>query len=107
MENWEAAVDPKNEGDWRVLWPIKADAVVTNPKQAPARDTQVGGDHYKKANAMQPWDIIDAWGLDFYAGNVLKYILRARYKNGLEDYRKARHYLDKIIENYENSSGTR
>ncbi len=47
---------------------------------------------------MQPWAIIDAWGLDFYAGNVLKYILRAKHKGGLEDLQKARHYLDKMIE---------
>ena len=62
-----------------------------------ARDIQVGGQHYKN-KAMQPWDIIDAWGLDFYEGNVLKYLLRAKFKNGVEDLKKARHYLDKKIE---------
>lgn len=62
-----------------------------------AWDIQVGGQHYKN-KAMQPWDIIDAWGLDFYEGNVLKYLLRAKFKNGVEDLKKARHYLDKKIE---------
>ena len=67
-----------------------------------AFDTQVGGDHYKKQGAtMQPWAIIDAWGLDFYAGNVLKYILRYKYKGGVEDLKKARHYLDRLIEKYD------
>ena len=67
-----------------------------------AFDTQVGGDHYKKQGAtMQPWAIIDAWGLDFYAGNVLKYILRHQYKDRVEDLRKARHYLDRMIEKAE------
>ena len=67
-----------------------------------AFDTQVGGDHYKKQGAtMQPWAIIDAWGLDFYAGNVLKYILRHQYKDGVEDLKKARHYLDRMIEKEE------
>ena len=65
----------------------------------PAIERQVGGDHYKdKGSSMQPWAIIDAWGLDFYGGNVLKYILRAKHKGGLEDLQKARHYLDKMIE---------
>lgn len=64
-----------------------------------AIERQVGGSHYKdKGSSMQPWAIIDAWGLDFYGGNVLKYILRAKHKGGLEDLQKARHYLDKMIE---------
>lgn len=63
-------------------------------------DKQVGGDHYKK-HAFTPWEIIDEYKLDFYAGNALKYILRARDKNGLEDLKKARHYLEKLISNIE------
>ena len=31
-------------------------------------------------------------------GNVIKYISRAEHKNGKEDYKKARWYLDRIIE---------
>ena len=65
----------------------------------PARASQVGGHHYKD-KAMQPWDIIDAWELNFYAGNVVKYILRYRHKDGLKDLQKARHYIDKLIEDY-------
>jgi hypothetical protein len=64
-----------------------------------ARDTQVGGTHYQ--NKIQPFDIIDAWELDFYEGNVLKYLLRYRYKNGSQDLKKAQHYLQKVIENWE------
>lgn len=33
--------------------------------------------------------------------NVLKYVIRAQKKNGLEDYKKARKYLDWIIKEYE------
>lgn len=36
--------------------------------------------------------------LGFYQGNIIKYILRAKKKNGLEDYKKARQYLDWLIE---------
>lgn len=59
---------------------------------------QVGGDHYKKFK-IQPWDIIDAYDLDFYEGNVIKYMLREK-DNRLEDLKKARHYLDKIIKDF-------
>lgn len=63
-----------------------------------AGSTQVGGEHYRKM-PIQPWDIIDAHGLGFYAGNALKYLLRAGRKGpALEDLKKCRHYLDKMIE---------
>lgn len=63
-----------------------------------ARLGQVGGEHYRKFK-IQPWDVIDEYGLSFYAGNALKYLLRAGNKGAaLEDLRKCRHYLDKLIE---------
>ena len=34
----------------------------------------------------------------FYIGNILKYIIRAEKKNGLEDYKKAEVYLNWLIE---------
>lgn len=33
--------------------------------------------------------------------DVLKYVIRAEKKNGLEDYKKARFYLDEIIKELE------
>jgi hypothetical protein len=37
----------------------------------------------------------------YLQGNILKYLWRYRYKNGLEDLRKAQWYLNKLIEVYE------
>lgn len=62
-----------------------------------AGDHQVGGDHYRQLSP-QPWDVIAAWRLGFFSGNVIKYVARHREKGGVEDLRKARHYLDKLIE---------
>lgn len=61
-----------------------------------ANDKQMGGSHYLKA--IQPWDYIAANGLNFFEGNIVKYVTRWRQKGGVEDLRKARHYLDKLIE---------
>ena len=61
-----------------------------------ANETQVGGAHYQLP--IQPWDFIIANGLGFLEGNAIKYITRWRQKGGVEDLRKARHYLDKLIE---------
>lgn len=65
-----------------------------------SRDHQIGGGHYR-ISPLQPWDIIQSWGLNFWQGNIVKYVLRAPYKNGKEDFEKARHYLDYLIENYD------
>jgi len=62
-----------------------------------ANNTQVAGDHYKK-QPIQPWDYIAANKLGYFEGNIVKYVSRWRDKGGVEDLRKARHYLDKLIE---------
>jgi hypothetical protein len=67
-----------------------------------SRDRQVGGTHYQKA--IQPWDIIDAYDLDFYEGNALKYLLR-RKNNRAEDLEKAIHYLEKCRERIDEIKG--
>ena len=36
----------------------------------------------------------------YMAGNVLKYVWRHEYKNGLEDLEKAQVYLGWLIDNY-------
>lgn len=68
-----------------------------------SRNTQVGGTHYQ--NKIQPWDIIDSWGLDYYEGNVLKYLLRYRLKNGSQDLAKAAHYLIRVTERWDTQHG--
>ena len=60
------------------------------------KDQQVAGTHYQRA--IQPWDIISEWGLDFWEGNVLKYLLRWKHKDGVQDLKKAKHYLEYLIE---------
>lgn len=66
-----------------------------------AKKHQVGGYHYQ-SQAIQPIDYILDNELDFCEGNVIKYVTRWRYKNGVEDLKKARHYLDFLIEHEEN-----
>lgn len=63
--------------------------------------TQIGGTHYQKP--IQPWDAMEAWMTPeqfkgFLRGNIIKYIARCYDKNGVEDLKKARHYLDRLIE---------
>lgn len=64
----------------------------------PARMKQIGGNHYVDHH-IQPWDIIDEYQLDFYRGNVIKYVLREKDDQRREDIQKAIHYLEKWLDN--------
>ena len=60
--------------------------------------------HYNQGN-IEVIDAIEDWGLDFNAGNVVKYVSRHQHKAApLEALKKARWYLDRIIEGFENGS---
>ena len=59
-------------------------------------------DHYQ-GQGIEVIDIIDSFELDFYRGNIIKYILRADKKqNEIEDLKKAKWYIDKLIQKMEN-----
>jgi hypothetical protein len=63
-------------------------------------DTQEGGNHYKQM-AIQPTDYILRNGLGFCEGNVVKYVTRHPFKNGIEDVKKAKHYCEILIADLE------
>jgi len=50
---------------------------------------------------IQPRDFITANNIGYNEGCILKYIVRYKYKNGLEDLKKAQNYINYLIENYE------
>lgn len=56
-------------------------------------DTQVGGDHYSKL-AIQPIEYIDANGIPFIEGCIIKYATRWRDKGGIQDLEKIKHLVD-------------
>lgn len=58
---------------------------------------QVGGLHYKKM-PIQPVEFVHANGIPFIEGCVIKYLCRWRDKGGLEDLRKAKHFIDILIQ---------
>jgi len=67
----------------------KKDFKKTNLKEVASRKKQIGGSHYKNFK-IQPVDYIMQNNLTFLEGNVIKYTTRARKKNGIEDYEKAK-----------------
>lgn len=76
------------------------DPPVDNPPVDPTSDnTPVNPVHYNKFN-IEPIDFIAQNGLDFLTGNAIKYLMRHRDKNGIEDLEKAEQYI-KFIKKYE------
>lgn len=69
----------------------------TGDGMSKANKIQHGGRHYK-CNQIQPWDFIAANNLGYFEGNIVKYVTRYQIKGGVQDLKKARHYLDKLIE---------
>jgi hypothetical protein len=62
-----------------------------------ANDTQVAGTHY--ASGIQHWDFVVANDLNYFEGQITKYVTRCRKKGQcVQDLKKARHFLDKYIE---------
>ncbi len=78
---------------------------MTQPEFKPstrADDLQVGGDHYKNMG-VQPWKAMESWMTPeqfagFLRGNAIKYLARCDAKGGIDDIKKAKHYIDKLIE---------
>lgn len=62
-----------------------------------ALDVQIGGRHYA-AKSIQPVQYIHANDIGFFEGNVIKYVTRWKDKGGLEDLRKAKHYIELLLE---------
>ncbi len=69
------------------MWPVNKSAL----------DIQEGGSHYKD-KAIQPVEYCMANGIPFMEGSAIKYLTRWRDKGGIQDLKKARHFIDMLIE---------
>ena len=53
--------------------------------------------HYQQG--IEPIEVIESWDLNFNLGNVIKYTLRAPYKeNMIQDLEKAKWYLERELQ---------
>lgn len=63
--------------------------------------------HYQSETGMEVLDVIEAFTFDLKGieawdtGNIIKYICRWKSKNGLQDLKKARWYINDLIEHVE------
>jgi hypothetical protein len=64
---------------------------------------QIGGDHYVKLGAYQPWEVLRHWLTPdefrgYMKGTAIAYLARERDKGGMQDVEKATHTLAGFLE---------
>lgn len=62
-----------------------------------ANETQIGGTHYKGFE-IEPWDYTLINEIPHGEAVIIEYLSRWRLKGGIADLKKARHWIDKVIE---------
>ena len=121
FEGWDGVITrgPDQDGDLEVnfgddirpvispkfLKPVEPPAVFyVNDKTYDIVDNPVSPSHYSKGmpDGVEVIDIIRAQGADYLHGNLIKYVLRWKYKGGIVDLKKGRKYIDWLIEQEEN-----
>jgi hypothetical protein len=99
--------EPQRYYDW-IVWKLRQERKKMEDKSKVPnylsgkgkKDVVNNPPHYNMAG-IETIDAIQAMtdkGFEYYLqGNIMKYLWRYRYKNGVEDLRKAQWYLNKLI----------
>jgi hypothetical protein len=62
-------------------------------------EKQEGGNHYKSVPPdYQHWNLVIMHGWNYFQAQAIKYLMRYKDKNGVEDLKKALHFVEKMIE---------
>ena len=64
---------------------------------------QIGGSHYSRLK-IDPYEYSMQNELNPLQMNAIKYVTRYNFKNGIEDLKKAKHTIDRLIEYEEQKS---
>lgn len=101
IEGFETRINPNQ----RVAMAVFQSHTPINEKTVNEIKHHVNGStpDYYKGKSMQVFDLLDEFLTPeavngFYVGNVIKYVVRFKGKNGREDLLKARDYLNKLID---------
>jgi hypothetical protein len=98
--------------NWKAVWVgtssksarQKPSTLVPNAVMSMAvyADDKVNSPSHYKVGGIETIDFIEAKGLDYHLGNVVKYISRAEFKDTkLENLKKAQWYLNRVVSNLE------
>lgn len=101
-QNWDTASDEAILSDYRKAFPETAETPHTEDHNTASNDNVNHPSHYETGKFECIDVMIETQGIEavknFCICNAFKYLYRAKKKNGLEDYKKAKWYLEKYIE---------
>jgi len=104
MMDWDKVAEERRElRDWRLKHSRYFEKIFSD---ALDRDDKVNSpSHYRSGN-IECIEAIEEALTDeelrgYFKGNCLKYLWREQYKNQLEDLKKAKWYLDRLVSNVE------
>jgi hypothetical protein len=87
----------------RLFWGAPIADLLGQEIHAPKLDPIYRPSHYAEGREYEPYKVIQDWGLNYFAGNALKYISRYERKGApVDDLRKAIRYLEMELENHVN-----
>jgi hypothetical protein len=100
------------KGQWLILLPspvrlFASEEVIGDEITSEPSDMVNHPPHYKSETGLEVIDVIEAFTFDLKGieatdtGNIIKYICRWKNKNGIEDLKKARWYLNHLITHIE------
>lgn len=103
MEEDEPILGVEDEGEmWPVPSTLPADMLPLNPNFRSVPADLINHPPHYTFGQIEVIDVIEDWGLSFHQAQVLKYVARSKHKgNELEDLKKARFYIDRLIRNLE------
>jgi hypothetical protein len=82
-------------------WLIEDRQVISQNEENKPLEKVNHPNHYGgENNVYEAIKIIEAHDLNFVEGNVIKYLLRYKKKNGFEDLEKALWYMNRLVENH-------
>jgi|TARA_R110000851_G_scaffold311309_1_gene471432 hypothetical protein len=89
-------------------WAVGGEGYVEAADQRVVEDKVNRPNHYninwKGEQTIETYTYIRSWKMDYPESNIIKYVTRHPYKGkSLQDLKKARWYLDKLIEEVEAS----
>lgn len=88
--------DPEGDG-LRIETPYPERLRLPKVYDNPEKDDVSHPEHYTKG--IEVTDFISSWNMDWFRGNILKYIVRCPYKgNTIKDLEKAKWYIDDLID---------
>ena len=77
--------------------------IIVDVKIVGGGDTMNRPEHYDNDTEIDVIDFCNIYKLGFIEGNIIKYIVRYKKKNGTKDLYKAKDYLDRLIEKESNN----